>query len=66
MLRQQLIQWIWEAFARKSADIHESLQLIHYYLYLKLERVKKEWQKLENIFLDLHILPIIFKDAFDI
>ena len=31
---------------------------------LKLERVKKEWRKLENIFLDLHILPIIFKDAF--
>ena len=24
---------IWELFARKSADIHESSQLIHYYLY---------------------------------
>ena len=24
---------IWEVFAKKSADIHESSQLIHYYLY---------------------------------
>ena len=33
---------IWEVFARKSADIQESLQLIHYFLYL-LQKIFTTW-----------------------